>query len=267
MRSEAVRKTFGDVAVSVGEDLVATVEIRRPPDNFLDATLVSSLADSYAWLDREAGARAIVLCSEGKHFCAGADLTGQSEHASQVGAPAAAQEIYDHALRLFEARLPVVAAVQGTAIGGGLGLACTADFRVAGPWARFAANFARIGLHHGFGLSVTLPAIVGQQVAMRMLYAGQRIDGAEAARIGLADVLADESEVRSAAIGLATEVALSAPLAVRSMRQTMRYGLTDRLRAAIDHELAEQDRLWRSADFAEGVRATAERRTPRFYGR
>ncbi len=267
VRSEQVRKAFGDVAVSVGEDLVATAEIRRPPDNFFDAGLIAALADAYAWLDADAGARAIVLCSEGRHFCAGADFTGRSEQASPLAAAHGAREIYDEAVRLFQARLPVVAAVQGTAVGGGLGLACSADFRVAGPQARFVANFARIGLHHGFGLTVTLPAIVGQQRAMDMLYTGRRIGAAEAVQIGLADRFAEDGDVRAAARDLATEIALSAPLAIRSIRATMRAGLADRVRAATDHELAEQDRLWQTADFAEGVRASAERRVPRFYGR
>jgi enoyl-CoA hydratase/carnithine racemase len=161
----------------------------------------------------------------------------------------------------------VVAAVQGAAVGGGLGLACSADFRVASPAARFAANFARLGLHQGFGLSVTLPAIVGQQHANLMLYTGRRVKGEEAVRLGLADLLADPDGLRAAAYGLAAEIAASAPLAVRSIRSTQRAGLADRVTAAMAAELAEQDRLRRTADFAEGVRASAERRPPRFEGR
>jgi len=258
-------KEFGDVTASVADDHVATAEIRRPPDNFFDAALIGSLADAYEWLD-QAGARAIVLCSQGKHFCAGADFTGRSG-ASRTGADGGAIELYDQAIRLFEARLPVVAAVQGAAVGGGLGLACTADFRVASSQARFSANFARLGLHHGFGLTVTLPAIVGQQRAFDMLFTGRRVTGEEAFLIGLADTLSDAPDVRSAASERAQAIAASAPLAVRAIRGTMRAGLADRVRQATRTELAEQQRLWPTADFAEGVRATAERRPPRFVGR
>src|SRR5262249_13162466 len=158
-------------------DLVGVAEIRRPPDNFFDAGLIASLADAYQWLDQEAGARAVVLCSEGKHFCAGADFTGRSDHSPRVHAARGAGERHREALRLFEAKLPVVAAVQGAAVGGGLGLACSADFRVASPQARFSANFARLGLHQGFGLSVTLPAVIGQQRAIDMLYTARRVGG------------------------------------------------------------------------------------------
>jgi 2-(1,2-epoxy-1,2-dihydrophenyl)acetyl-CoA isomerase len=266
MQVTADSVAFGDVSIDAGADLVATAEIGRPPDNFFDATLIAALADAYAWAD-QAGCRAILLCSQGKHFCAGADFTGRSA-AGRVGGGGGAGQLYNEAARLFDSPLPVVAAVQGAAVGGGLGLACSADFRVASPLSRFSANFARIGLHQGFGLSATLPAIVGQQHAWDLLYTGRRIDGAGAAAIGLADRLADDpDQLRELARALAAEVAQAAPLAVRSIRATMRAGLAERARAAMRHELAEQEKLWPTTDFAEGVRASAERRTPRFEGR
>jgi 2-(1,2-epoxy-1,2-dihydrophenyl)acetyl-CoA isomerase len=261
----AITKTFGDAQVSVGDDLVATVEVRRPPDNFFDADLITSLADAYFWLDDRDDARAIVLCAEGKHFCAGADLAGRSRQQNPV--EGGVSSLYQQATRLFDAKTPVVAAVQGAAIGGGLGLACSADFRVASPLARFAANFARLGFHQGFGLSVTLPGIVGQQKALELLYTGRRIGGEEAAAIGLADRLAEPDQLRAAAHELAADIAASAPLALRSIRLTMRGDLAGRVRAATDHEGAEQDWLRKTADFAEGVRASSERRPPRFEGR
>jgi 2-(1,2-epoxy-1,2-dihydrophenyl)acetyl-CoA isomerase len=167
---------------------------------------------------------------------------------------------------LFRATLPVVTAVQGAAVGGGLGLACAADFRVASPESRFSANFAMIGLHHGFGLTVTLPAIVGQQRATELLYTAKRINGEQAKVIGLADRLVDAGELRAAAFDLAAEIASAAPLAVRAIRATMRHGLADQIKAATARELAEQQKLWPTADFAEGVKAAAERRSPEFEG-
>ncbi len=116
-----------EVTVTVDDDLVATVEIHRPPDNYFDADLIRGLADAYRDIDAEGRARAIVLCSEGKHFCAGADFR------SRPAASGGPDGLYRQAVRLFEAETPVVAAVQGAAIGGGLGLACSADFRVASP--------------------------------------------------------------------------------------------------------------------------------------
>ncbi len=257
-----MNKIFGDVSASLGDDLVATAEIHRPPDNFFDTALICSLADACEWA--QATARAIVLCSEGKHFCAGADFSGRSKRAQPLSD---ASELYDEALRLFNVQIPIVAAVQGAAVGGGLGLACAADFRVASSQSRFSANFARIGLHQGFALSATLPAIVGRQRATDMFYTGRRVGGEEAVRIGLADRLAEPADLRAAAAELAGEIAGSGPLAVRAIRATMRTGIAEHARAAMEHELAEQRKLWPTSDFAEGVRASAERRPPRFEGR
>ena len=253
--------TFGDVTVTAGDDFVTTVEIHRPPHNYFDLALIRSLADAYEAVDGRADCRAIVLCADGKSFCAGADL---GRATPDTGGPAA---LYTEAARLFDAATPVVAAVHGAAIGGGLGLACSADFRVGCPEARFSANFARLGFHHGFGLSVTLPAIVGQQAALDLLYTGRRIGGEEAARLGLCDRLVEAGAVRNAAHALAADIAASAPLAVRSIRATMRGDLAARFRLAPAREAAEQERLRTTRDFVEGVRATAERRPPRFEGR
>jgi 2-(1,2-epoxy-1,2-dihydrophenyl)acetyl-CoA isomerase len=257
---------FGDITTSSDAHGVATVELRRPPDNFFDIDLIRSLADAYAALDAE-GCHAVVLCSEGKHFCAGADFSGRSGAASVSSGDDGAGELYRQAARLLEGKAPVVAAVQGAAVGGGLGLACSADFRVTCPEARFAANFARLGLHQGFGLTVTLPDIVGHQRANELLLTGRRISGEEAAAIGLCDRLVDAGSLREAAHQLAAEIAEAAPLAVRSIRETMRSGLAERFRQATAREMEEQARLRESEDFAEGVRAAAERRPPRFTGR
>jgi enoyl-CoA hydratase/carnithine racemase len=255
--------TFGDVAVEIDRDsFVATVELRRPPNNFFDVELIRSLADAYDALDAEPACRAIVLAAEGKHFCAGADFSGSSRGTGAAG------DLYAEAARLFEAATPVVAAVQGAAVGGGLGLACSADFRVGSPETRLTANFSRLGFHHGFGLTVTLPPLVGQQRANELLYTGRRIDGATAAALGLLDRLAPAPDaIRSVAHELAAEIAAAAPLAVRSIRSTMRAGLADRVREATTREDAEQARLRETADFREGIRASGERREPRFEGR
>jgi enoyl-CoA hydratase/carnithine racemase len=174
--------------------------------------------------------------------------------------------LYRNALRLFSAPLPVVAAVQGGAIGGGLGLALSADFRVATPTSRFSANFARLGFHHGFGLTVTLPRVVGEQQAAHLLYSGRRIDGTEALQLGLCDDLAEEGDLLAAAVSFAATITASGPLALRSIRATLREGLVDRLRLAMDHECAVQESLRSSSDFAEGIAASAERREPKFVG-
>lgn len=256
---------FGDVSVEVGDDFVATLQIHRPPNNHFDMTLIRSLADALQSLDGNAACRAVVLCSEGKHFCAGANFTPAAP-ASGPATEGAPGDLYAEAVRLFAAGTPMVAAVQGAAVGGGLGLALAADFRIASPESRFAANFARLGFHHGFGLTVTLPAAVGQQRALELLYTGRRIGGEEALRIGLCDRLVSTADLVGEARNLALEIAQSAPLAVRSIRETMRGDLAQRIRSATDRERKEQTWLRQTDDFKEGVNATAERRPPRFAG-
>jgi enoyl-CoA hydratase/carnithine racemase len=254
---------FSDVHVELGEDHVAIAEIRRPPNNFFDLALIASLADVFERLDAEPGCRAIVLASEGRHFCAGANFASKQSAATDDSG----RHLYDEAVRLFASRTPVVAAVQGAAIGGGLGLALMPDFRVAAPEARFSANFARLGFHHGFGLSVTLPRLVGPQAAAELLFTGRRVKGEEAHELGLCDRLVPLDRVREEAHALAAEIAGSAPLAVASIRETLRGDLAAEIRRATDREKAEQERLQRTEDFAEGTRAMAERREPKFKGR
>ncbi len=239
-----------------GDDHIATIELTRGPNNFFSFGMIDQLASTLEGLDDDDRCRAIILCAEGKHFCAGADFSSPDR--------SSAEQLYGAAVRLFRTNKPVVAAIQGAAVGGGLGLALAADFRIACPSARFSANFSRLGFHQGFGLSVTLPRLVGPQHAARMLYTGERITGDQAVAIGLADVLVADDELRPTARSFATEIALSAPLAVESIRATLRAGLADEVERATQHEAIEQGRLRTTADFAEGTRAVAERRTANF---
>ncbi|MDP7065671.1 MAG: enoyl-CoA hydratase/isomerase family protein, partial [Arenicellales bacterium] len=152
---------------------VAIVEIHRPPNNFFDYELIRAIADTYEMLDADDDCRAVVLCSEGKHFCAGADFSAR-ESWGQAQLDAQAGQLYREAARVFSARKPVIAAIQGAAVGGGLGLACSADHRITCAEARFSANFARLAFHQGFGLSVTLPRLVGETQASLLLLTGRR---------------------------------------------------------------------------------------------
>ncbi len=250
-----------DPAVSVDiADHVATIEIHRPPHNWFDIAVMTELADAVLGVDDEPECRAVVLCTEGKNFCAGADLKGSD-------LLDATTTLYEQAARLFSNRKPIVAAVQGAAVGGGLGLSLAADFRVASPETRFSCNFAKLGFHQGFGISATLPAVVGQQHALELMYTAVDVRGDEALRIGLADRVVPADELRSAAHTFASEIASSAPLALLSIRETMRGDLADRVRAATARESQEQQRLRETDDFHEGVTAVAERRAPNFTGR
>jgi enoyl-CoA hydratase/carnithine racemase len=252
---------IGDVTGEGNEGGIAVVSLDRPPDNQLSAELVTALADMLEYLDAQDAYRAIVLRANGKHFCAGAAL---GPRAGDERAGIRISALYEQGLRLFATRKPIVAAVQGAAIGGGLGLALAADFRVGTPGSTLSANFARLGFHHGFGMTVTLPAVVGQQTALDLLYTGRRLRGEQARLLGLFDELAEPAELDQVAKQRARDIAESAPLALESIRATMRLGLADRVREAMLREQGEQRRLTSTQDFAEGVAAYAARRPPVF---
>jgi len=249
---------------------VALVEIRRPPNNFFDIPLIKEIADAFESFDKDIDVRAVVLAAQGKAFCAGANfgdgstLDGQGRRPNEPGPGVA--PLYVEGNRLFRTRKPIIAAVHGAAVGGGLGLAMVADFRVVCPETRFCANFTRLGFHPGFGLTVTLPAVVGQTKAALMFYTSRRVTGEEAYAMGLADVLVPQQQVRDAAIKLATEISENSPLGLVATRMTMRGDIADRVRKATDHELEEQTRLRKTEDFKEGVNAVFERRLPNFKG-
>jgi enoyl-CoA hydratase/carnithine racemase len=265
--------TFTDIGVEKSGH-VTTIEIQRPPLNFFDISLINQIADALTEIDNDPEARAVVLAAQGKAFCAGAnfnDPARQAQEAREQSDPAASlgqiSHLYIQAVRIFRNKKPIVAAVHGAAIGGGLGLAVSADFRITCPEARFAANFTKLGFHPGFGLTVTLPELIGKNNAELMFYSSRRITGEEAYKMGLANECVPKNQVRTAAMRLASEIAECSPLGLLSTRATMRSGLAERVMAATTHELAEQTRLRATEDFREGIKATEERRLANFKGR
>lgn len=255
-----------DLAVTT-EGHVAVIEIQRPPLNYFDLQLIRDIADALDTTDADSSIRAVVLAAQGKAFCAGANFSMPPPNNSDGTQPQDGGHLYIEALRIFRSRKPIVAAVHGAAIGGGLGLAMSADFRVTCPAARFSANFTRLGFHPGFGLTVTLPEAIGKTNAELMFYTSRRITGEQALAMGLVTVLVDQDQVRAAALFLAHEISECSPLGVLATRATMRAGLAERIKEATDHELIEQNRLRQTDDFREGIESTTARRAATFTGR
>jgi enoyl-CoA hydratase/carnithine racemase len=242
---------FTDIGVEkVGH--VGTIEIQRPPLNFFDISLINQIADALEEFDRDIEIRASVLAAQGKAFCAGANFNDparqEQEARAAKGDPADGlgpiNHLYIQAVRIFRNKKPITC-----------------------PEARFAANFTKLGFHPGFGLTTTLPELVGKNNAELIFYTSRRVTGEEATRMGLANVCVPQDQVRGEAMKLAQEIAECSPLGLLSTRATMRAGLADRVMAATNHELAEQTRLRATEDFKEGIKATAERRVANFRGR
>jgi enoyl-CoA hydratase/carnithine racemase len=244
---------------------VAELIFSHPPHNHATVEVLRDIADHLDSIDADPGIRAVVLGSEGRIFCAGADLASKGGFGgSGEGDPL--DEFYAQALRIFAAKTPMIAAIQGATIGAGLGLACVADFRVAAPEARFSGNFTRLGFHPGFGLTVTLPRLIGVQRASEMFLTSARYKPEEVAPWGLVDRLTDSGGALAGAHKLAAEIAGNAPLAVVSTRETLRMGLADAVREQLKREHGEQKWLQQTADYAEGVASVFERREANFTG-
>ena len=246
---------------------VAEITFAHPPHNHATVDLLRGIADALETLDHDPACRAIVMASDGRIFCAGAELT--SREGGGVGGAGAdpLREFYDQALRIFAARKPIIAAIQGAAVGAGLGLAVAADFRIAGPEARFAANFTALGFHPGFALTHTLPHLIGPHRAALMFMTARRVKPQDALHWGLIDGIAPAGELLAAAHRLAGEIAVNAPLALLATRKTLRGDLAQHAAAALAREHAEQAILSKTDDYAEGVGAVAERRPGRFQGK
>jgi enoyl-CoA hydratase/carnithine racemase len=245
---------------------VAELIFSHPPHNHATVEVLGGIADHLDAIDADPAIRAVVLGSEGRIFCAGADLASKGGFGgSGEGDPL--DEFYAQALRIFAAKTPMVAAIQGATIGAGLGLACVADFRVAAPEARFSGNFTRLGFHPGFGLTVTLPRLIGTQRATEMFLTSARYKPDEVAGWGLVDRVTASGEALAGAHALAAEIAENAPLAVVSTRDTLRMGLTEAVREQLKREHGEQKWLQATADYAEGVASVFERRDAVFSGR
>ncbi len=244
---------------------VGEICFSRPPHNYASPELLAAIADVIEQMDADASVRAILLCSSGKSFCAGADLAGDAALASGDGMANIAL-LYAQAMRIFRRKKPVVAALQGAAIGAGLGLAVSADFRVASTAARLSANFVRLGFHPGFALTYTLPRLVGAQRASHMMLSAARIKPADALAWGLVDRVCAPEMLMQDTRAFAAEIASNAPLALLSVRATVMAGYATAAEAALQHEFARQKDLMATQDYAEGVASVFERRDAIFTG-
>jgi len=252
-------KTDKEIIFSL-EDYTAYIKINRPPHNFFDTKLISQIADILEAMDKEKQCRSIILFSEGKNFCAGADFS-KSNFTNEENIY---EGLYKQAIRLFRTNKPIIALIQGAAIGGGLGVALSADFRVTCKEARFSANFGKLGFHQGFGTTITLPRVIGNQKAKLMLLTSKRISGDEAYNIGLVDYLVERSELINKAQELSNEINSCGPLGIRAIRKTLNKGLVEEIEEIVKLEAREQNILRDTKDFKEGINASINRKQPVF---
>ncbi len=214
--------------------------------------------------------RCLILTGEGRAFCSGADVGNLAKRRFNEGdeppwRPYHGEIRAPRAMR--DCDVPVIGALNGHAVGGGLGLAIVCDLRVANKDARYGANFVRLGLHPGMASTYLLPRLLGVPKGIEMLLTGRIVSGAEAAEIGLANYAVDADAVLPKALELAREIASAAPIAVRWAKRSIYRNLGWDPRAAAELEAHAQSRTLETEDSQEGIRALLEKREPRFKGR
>jgi len=251
-------------------DHVATLTLNRPDNrNSMTPDLLAGLAQAVESIRGDREVRCVVVTARGKSFCAGADFKQSREDTpDDYQAPhERAYALYASFLSLLEIEVPVIAAMQGHAIGGGLGLAVVCDLRVANRESRYGANFVRLGLHPGMSTTYLLPRLMGVPRAVEFLLTGRIVSGSEAADAGLVHYAVEPEEVLPRARDLALEIASAAPLAVRWTKRSIYQGLDWDPPRAARHEALVQSRSMETEDFREGVAALLGRRDPEFRGR
>ncbi len=233
--------------------------------NAMTEALGDAFAAAVATVRADRRVRAVVVTGAGGAFSAGGDLA-MLEHLCTVPfeqARAHMLAFYARYLSLLDVEVPTIAAVAGPAIGAGLCVACACDLVVVGRGSKLAFNFTSLGLHPGMGATYFVPRRVGAQRAAELLFSGRRVDGDEAARMGLALDAVDDDAVLARARALATTIAAQGPLAVRDLKASLGV---DRgaLRDALEREAHAQARSYGSEELKEGLAAARQRRAARF---
>lgn len=261
-----------ELVVSTHAEGIVQLTLNRPERlNALTTGLLARLAQALDDVADDPAMRAVILAGSGRAFCAGFDLD-EITATQSLGLPELLRNQEQWAAsvqRIVDVPVPVIAAIDGPAVGAGMSLALAADMRVVTERAKFGAAFVRIGLSGAdLGLSWTLPRVVGMGIAAELMLTGRPVDGVEAHRIGLANRVSTEAELLSTALELAAAVAANSPFGVRLTKQVLHAGVdAPSFGAAVELENRNQLLASRTEDMVEAMQAYQQRRAPKYRNR
>ena len=260
----------GKVVLDRPAEAVARLTISRPESrNALDHDVLEAIAGAMPTLDEGIETRCVVLTGEGKTFSAGYDIAGIPDDSFERDAEALVAHPFHDALEAVAGHpWPVVAAVNGHALGGGLELALTADLRVCARSAKLGMPPAKLGLIYGHTGLRRFIETIGVPRTKELFLTGRNLDADRAESIGLVHQVVDDDAVEATALELAAEVAGNAPLSMRGNKRAIgTLAANPELSVELERELIElRESCFRSADFREGIAAFAEKRKPRWRG-
>jgi enoyl-CoA hydratase/carnithine racemase len=248
------------------EDGVEILVLKNPPVNALNTSLLAELDQKVREIEADPTVRAVVITGDGQYFSAGADLKEMAT-LDLATAPAIVRRGHELYGRISRLRVPVIAAINGLALGGGLELALSCDLRIAGESAKLGAPEVNYGLMPAYGGTQRLPRLIGPTKAKELIFTGAMIPAAEALKIGLISKTVPAGQELRAARDLAHTIAQRAPKAVQAAKKAIEEGLESSLNEGLENEakLFEKEVL-SSQDLGEGIMAFVEHRPPKFKG-
>lgn len=252
-------------------DGVATLTLNRPEKmNALNKDLAVALNESLGRLTTDKSIFVVIITGAGRAFCAGGDLgmigEGRKNNDTTELEPLLRAGMHS-VLKIRSMAQPVIAAVNGAAAGAGMNIALAADMRIASENASFGQNFVKVGLFPDYGGTYFLPQLVGPAKAAEMFYTGDMIDAKEALRLGIVNQVVPTADLESRALQMAQKIAAAPSVAIRAMKHALFGSHKLALEKALNDEVDQQMKCFKSPDCREGISAFLEKRPPKFHGK